>query len=216
MNLNLVDFLIIVVIGYQTYKGFKKGLVRLVFDLLAMFLSVYIALNYFREGASLLEQYLNLHGQFVHILGFASIWASTFIAFSYIGKIVNKHVNVSVFGPLNILGGIIIGTIKATVFLAVFIVPLYAFGNNTVKNSYIVSRTSPYLEPIIKDLIPENIQELNLFTPATKNLFDFDLKKKIQPDLNKKQKKKYLELLEKSYKDSKDVEEFLKKHSLKK
>lgn len=169
MPLNYVDFIIILVLGFNIYKGYKKGLVKLIFDLLAMFLSVYISIVYFKEGAKLLEDYLKIHGQVSYILGFGCLWLTTFIAFNYIGKFLTKHVNLSLLGPLNMLGGILICVIKGMIILLVFIAPLYAFGNKTVKSSFIVKQTSPFIKPVIQSIIPDEIQYLNIFNPFSLN-----------------------------------------------
>jgi membrane protein required for colicin V production len=158
MNINYVDIIIIVVLGFNIYKGYKKGLVKLLFDLLSLFLSVYFSVIYFKEGAKLLEDYLKIHGQASYLIGFGCVWITTFIAFTYIGKFLNKFVNLSLLGPLNMIGGILVCVIKGVIFLLVFIVPLYSFGNKAVKSSFIIKQSAPYIKPIIQSIIPDEIQ----------------------------------------------------------
>ena len=176
-QLNGLDYVLLAVIGITTLVGLGRGLVRQVFDIVAWFLSIYLA---FVLGPVLgqeldrlfgLEARLNtalgpLWGNFtigsiaISILGFILVLAIVRVVVEFIAKLVDLVAKLPIISAFNRLGGAMFGFIKGTavVFVIAAILMMLPAGEFSaqIENSYVVATVltiSPTLYEHIRDLI---------------------------------------------------------------
>lgn len=122
--MNLLDLIIIGIMIYGALIGFKRGLIRILFDLIALILGAILALTYFEAGALFIQQTLNLSGPIASFISFFSIWGSIWLTVSIIGRAINSGASLTLLWPLNRLGGALMGSTRAFLYTLPFLIPL--------------------------------------------------------------------------------------------
>jgi membrane protein required for colicin V production len=130
VNLNWLDFLLLAVLAYSTFRSFRKGFSREIVGLAAALFGLIFAMWFYGLAASYISPYTGL-GATADLLGFIFVFAAVLICGSMLGYIVNgmlRTVGLSFFDQM--LGGAF-GLIRG-VLLAVAVLTAYlAFGPTT-------------------------------------------------------------------------------------
>lgn len=176
-NLNGLDYVLLIVLGISTITGLSKGLVRQIFDLVAWFMSIYLA---FAVGPSVgselnrffnLEAYLNtslgpIWGNFnlgstaTNILGFVIVLLVVRAVVEFVASLADFIARLPVVSTFNRLGGAAMGFLKGMVLIFVVAALLKAMPagqfSQQIEGSKVASTIlslSPTLYEYIKDLI---------------------------------------------------------------
>jgi uncharacterized membrane protein required for colicin V production len=174
---NGLDYVLLAVIGFSTFSGMSRGLVRQVFDLLAWLLSVYLAFVYGTAvGQELnrlfgLEGHLNtalgpLWGNFsigavaINILGFIIVLTLVRVVVEVVAGIMDVVSKLPIISTFNRLGGAALGFLKGTAVVFVIaallrILPAGEF-SGLIEGSYVITTVlavSPALYEQIRELI---------------------------------------------------------------
>lgn len=176
-NLNGLDYVLLIVIGFSTLSGFTRGLVKQVFDLLAWVLSIYFAFALGpRLGAELnrlfsLESLLNkalgpIWGNFsvgstaVNVLGFILVLIIVRLLVDFIANVVDFMARLPIISTFNRLGGAGLGLLKglAIVFVIATLIKALPTGEFTpyIEGSKVIGnvlKISPTLYEYIRELI---------------------------------------------------------------
>lgn len=177
MNLNTLDYGLLLIIAFFTLVGGSRGLVRQLFDLAAWGLSLYLAFA-FGPTAALelnrifgLEAYLNkalgpLWGNFnvgasaMNILGFVVVLIAVKLVVEIVAGMADLIANLPVIGSFNRLGGVAFGLAKgvAVVFVLSALLTALPVGGFSphIDNSRVVAAVlslSPALTAEIRGII---------------------------------------------------------------
>lgn len=107
MILNGLDYILLVPLLWAVFKGFKNGLIKEVFSLLALILGIFLTykFSYFVEE--------KLDGVFAaHYLAFVITFFAVLLGVHFVGVLVDKVVQLAVPNFLNRLFGICFGIVK--------------------------------------------------------------------------------------------------------
>ncbi|MDP3486873.1 MAG: CvpA family protein [Bacillota bacterium] len=176
-NLNGLDYVLLFIVGFSSLRGFARGLVRQVFDLLAWILSIYFA---FSLGPSVgseltrlfkLDTYLNtalgpIWGNFnagataTNILGFIIVLLVVRALVEFVASVADFVARLPIVSTFNRLGGAILGFVKgiAVVFVVAALIKAMPVGQFTehIERSQVVTtvlKLSPALYEYLKELI---------------------------------------------------------------
>ncbi len=169
--MNILDIIIGIPVLWMAYRGFTKGFVIEVTTLIALLLGIYAALNFSSFTAGLLNDYFTLEQQYMTILSFAVTFVVVVIAVVFIGRLLEKFVNLIALGFLDKLAGGIFGIIKAAFIISVIFLVINSFDRNETiispekKNNSILYGPVESLVPTILPMI--NFDELE--DPFDKN-----------------------------------------------
>ncbi|NLZ38449.1 MAG: CvpA family protein [Firmicutes bacterium] len=137
--MNWLDLLLFTVIIYFAVTGWRKGLIRQLFDVAGTIASYFVALNYGSDFILWLENYIpfsrilsqwlphlttqgvSLADVVVRLLGFILLYSVVIFAFRLAGNFAHHLFSLPVLGLLNGLIGMLLGTVKG-VLLAMIIV----------------------------------------------------------------------------------------------
>ncbi|MEW5920602.1 MAG: CvpA family protein [Bacillota bacterium] len=182
--MNWLDYILVFILIYNLYNGFRQGLLKQVVGLAGFFIAFYCSLRWNGVLRFYLDRYLKLDEVFVflgeesaaslwlldviiNIISFLMIMLFISLVLSLILqrlRLVNK---VPLIGPLNALGGAAIGTIKGllVVFLTVSILSLLQteFWQNTMQSSAVVDLSRYYMGMLfhfIGGLVVDNLTKL--------------------------------------------------------
>lgn len=122
--MNVLDIIVMVVLIYNAAVGSKKGLIRILFDLVALIGGVIVAIKYYPYLDLLLTEGLGLKTPVSTFISFLSVWGTVFAAFYYLGKFLHRKSDISVMKPLNVLGGTFFGGVRGFLYLLPILIPL--------------------------------------------------------------------------------------------
>lgn len=151
--MNLLDIIIAIPLLWLTYRGFTRGFIIEIASLAALILGIYYGLNFSGYAANLLQQYFDIAEKYLPILAFALTFIVVVIVVYFIGRILEKIINLVALGFLNQLAGAAFGMIKAAFIISVlfFIINSVDTGNNLITPKL---RSDSFLYEPIETLVP--------------------------------------------------------------
>ncbi|MFH0893324.1 MAG: CvpA family protein [Bacteroidota bacterium] len=132
--MNLLDIIIAVPLLWGIYRGFTKGLIIEIVSVIAFVLAVWIGIHFSWMVAGWLEGAVDK--EYTQIAAFAVTFLAVLILVFWIGKRLEKVVNVLKLSPLNKVGGAVIGAAKIAFMFSVLF--------------YLIGRMDPY-QAVVKD-----------------------------------------------------------------
>jgi membrane protein required for colicin V production len=169
---NVLDVILIVVIGFSSVYGLFKGLVKEVISLLAVIIGL-IGASRFYEGASPLLKNLGLGEQVAKILSFFILFIVIFVALILVGKLLHKLIHTIFLGWLNRLGGIGFGFIRGIIVSGIIVMILTIILSEKAP-ILSESKVTPHIMSISKvlvSLVPDDLQKR--FMEKEKRLREF-------------------------------------------
>ena len=119
MILNGLDYLLLVPFLWAVFKGFKNGLIKEVFSLLALILGIFITYKF----SFFIEE--KLDGMFAaHYLAFVITFFAVLIGVHFVGVLVEKIIKLAVPNFLNRLFGICFGIAKWLFICSILLIML--------------------------------------------------------------------------------------------
>jgi len=166
-----IDIVIVALVIFGFVKGFSKGFIISIFNTLAWLSGIFIALKLSSTLANYLQEKYNWQSAFAPLLTFAGIILLTYLLVHFIGKALEKIVEVAHLGIINkIAGGILIGSVF--LFIASTLVWLLNEGNLIADDVKTQSKLFSYVLPIS----PWVVDEVGFLIPILKNaLSDFSV-----------------------------------------
>ncbi|NDC82111.1 CvpA family protein [bacterium] len=146
--MNWIDITLIGIVGYNALIGFKRGLIRLIMDMVAFFLSIWISSHYGPILAQWLEESMKQTPPTSTIIGYIGVWLALFGVLSLIGMGLSRMLPVIGLGIADRLGGIIFGTVKGLLFCVPIIMPIQFFKPEMLTQSIM----APPLAPLVSSV----------------------------------------------------------------
>lgn len=169
MNLNWVDIVVLVILALTVVRGFMRGLVRSIFDIIALGVSIWLGFFWYRDVSLYLTHYVKLPGNFVYTLGFLLVFIGIYIAANLIGYILHRLIGRGFLGPVNSLAGGAVGFAKGIIIIwialqIIIIFPLPMNTTQSLRSSQTLSVLKPALEftaQSVFKIMPKDIPTLN-------------------------------------------------------
>jgi membrane protein required for colicin V production len=116
-----LDIIILVIIAASAIWGIFKGFVTQIVSIAAMLLGLWCAFRFTAQLSAQVKELLSLElaQDIMHVIMFAIILLAVMIVSHFIGKGIEKIIQLSMLGWLNRLLGFLFGAIKATILLSV-------------------------------------------------------------------------------------------------
>lgn len=157
--MNFLDIIFIIPIVWFAYQGFKRGLIIELASLLALILGVYAALYFSDYAANFLINNMDMGPKYVPLTSFILTFIVVVVLVYFIGKILEKLINIVALGFLNKLAGSIFGILKAAVVLSIVLLIINQFNDDLIskqnkKNSLLygpISGIAPILWQHLED-----------------------------------------------------------------
>lgn len=125
--MNLLDVMLLIPIAYGAWVGFNKGLIISVATMLALILGVWggiVFSDYVSEG--LLQQF-DSESKYLPVAAFAITFIAIAVGVYFIGKLIEKSVNMVAMKPINKISGLVFGGVKWLFALSVALVIIEGF-----------------------------------------------------------------------------------------
>ncbi len=155
--MNWVDTIIASIVAFNLWAGLRRGLVAACLDIVAAIAAVYAALRLFPILTPLAIQFLHLPQFVAYLLSFVVVWLFVFGLIQILSVSLNEIFNRSIFAPLNMFGGLMIGLVRGFIIALFIFVPLTALPFMPLDISSALHR-SVFLEwskPIVNQYVPQ-------------------------------------------------------------
>ena len=176
--MNYLDIIIIIVLVWSFYSGYKKGAIYMVASLLAIIIGLYAAIHFSYLVVGKLGDLINKNPDQLKILSYIITFVIVFGLMHLVGKILDKFLEAIALGFVNRLAG---GAVSVAIKVVVLSLILWLFDQGN------------QIYPVVKQ---ETLDSSTLYNPI-KNLSPIilvNLKKLKDNEMLKKIKEKDLEI----------------------
>ena len=138
--MNYLDIIIAVPLLYGLIKGFSNGLVKEVTSLLALFIGVYVAINFSEYLEPKFIDILDGYQEFVPVLAFGVLFLVSVLCIKTLGYFIDKLTKVLALGVFSRLFGGVFGFLKVVVIFSflLFFITDYNLVNKQTKNGSVL------------------------------------------------------------------------------
>jgi membrane protein required for colicin V production len=145
MAVNWIDAAILVAFFWFGFTGFASGLLRSSVTLLAFLLGIVLAGLFYQRLANDVRLIVS-NETLVRVISLLAIWLATALAGELLASLLKHTASVFFFGPMDGLGGLVLGLAKAFVLVEVALVVLveYRTQSGLVASSLTHSVLVPY------------------------------------------------------------------------
>jgi len=137
--MNLIDLIIIAIIGFGIIRGYSKGLIIELSSFFGIFISFFIAGNIDNLLSNEISDLISINSDLLDIISFIIIFILSYLLIIYLAKGFTKLAKVIYLGLLNSLLGGVFGGLK--LLLILLIITKITFSLNLISNN-IISESS--------------------------------------------------------------------------
>ena len=119
--MSYLDIILCIPLIWGLYKGFTKGLVIQVASLLALVLGVYGAVLFSGLTQELLEANFQIDNKYLPLIAFVATFVAIVVAVHFLGKVLEKTIDMIALGLFNKIFGAVFGFLKAALILSVLV-----------------------------------------------------------------------------------------------
>lgn len=182
-----VDVALLVFLALFALEGLRRGLLREVFDLLGLVLSVLLALQQYQAVGSRLVEQFGVPRVVADLAGFFGIFLAGILVCSVVTALVERALAIVLYygplRPLNLAGGAVAGALKGAVFAALILrtatlLPIGDYARDVVGQSRVagwLSDASAYALPYLESAFDQISQDALRFLPPVREGEKHDL-----------------------------------------
>ena len=139
--MNLIDLIIIAIIGFGIIRGYSKGLIIELSSFFGIFISFFIAGNVDNLLSNEISTFISVNSDLLNTISFIIIFILSYLLIIYLAKGFTKLAKVVYLGLLNSLLGGVFGGLKFLLILLIItkiIFSLNLLSNNIISESSIM------------------------------------------------------------------------------
>ncbi len=173
-HLNGIDIVIVLFLIWQIYSSSQKGLFRIVFDIVTLYLATIGALRFYLPTAIWIHQTVALTSTIAKPLAFISVFILLVIGLHYFSVVLSKLLHKTTLASANIWGGAVAGAAKGLLIILIILFPISEWKwipkpvANYVNHSVIVTISKPIAGSLLEKFKTKESFQLKL---GTTNVF---------------------------------------------
>jgi membrane protein required for colicin V production len=177
--MNYLDIIIAVPLLYGLIKGFSNGLVKEVTSLLALFIGVYIAINFSEFLEPKFINILDGYQEFVPVLAFGVLFLVSVLCIKALGFVADKLTKALALGLFSRLFGGVFGFLKVVIIFSflLFVITDYNLVNKQTKEDSVLFEPLTDVAKIITPQLKKHQSILDKIEKGTEKV-----KEKINPE----------------------------------
>ena len=125
--MNLIDLIIIALLGYGLIKGYKKGLIIELSSFFGVFIAFFISINLDDIISKQIVEFININFDILNIIVFILTFLLSYSAIIFIAKGFTKLMKFVYLGLLNSLLGSLFGGLKLLLILIILSKIIFSF-----------------------------------------------------------------------------------------
>ncbi|MGM0501747.1 MAG: CvpA family protein [Bacillota bacterium] len=157
MNLNIVDFGILIVIVFFAYRGYSSGLINQVTSLVAMVFGIYFASEQYKIFADAISDKFELASGISQLLAFSLLVIIVSLLINYLGHLLSGLLDLVFLSIVDNVAGSFFGLIKGVAIIYVLVLVLINLPINIVEqylsDSVVVTLLLDHVNPLFTEKI---------------------------------------------------------------
>ena len=117
----IIDFILLLCLGWGAYKGFRKGFIIQSFVILALVLAIWGGFAFAGKLEPFMQKHFLVSDVFCHVVSFITIFLLILILVYTSGCLVSKVADIIALGLINRLSGAVFGILANALILSVLI-----------------------------------------------------------------------------------------------
>ncbi|SFL07644.1 CvpA family protein [Halanaerobium salsuginis] len=158
--INFLDVIILVILLFFAYNGFRRGFIDQTSTILGLLAALFVAVRQYEYFQQFLEPYLDLSTSLIQFISFAIIFVVVNIVIHVLGITLKKIVDAIFLQPVDRAAGFLLGVVKAGIIIYLLILILaqipYQKVHQVLNNSFLAQRiieASPYIQSKIEEFL---------------------------------------------------------------
>ena len=161
--MNLIDLIIIALLGYGLIKGYKKGLIIEISSFFGVFIAFFISINLDDIISRQILELININFDILNIIVFILTFLLSYSAIIFIAKGFTKLIKFVYLGLLNSLLGSLFGGLKLLLILMILSKIIFSFNLIPMR---ILSESNLMLQlHILSEIIFNSVEIINYEYP---------------------------------------------------
>lgn len=156
--INFLDLILLVILLFFAYNGFKRGFIDQTSTLLGLLAALFAAVRQYEYFTQFLEKYFDLSPSLMQFISFAVIFIVVNIVIHVLGITLKKIVDAIFLQPVDRAAGFVLGLVKAGIIIYLLILILAQIPHqkvNQVLNESFLAKRIIEASPFIKSKIEE-------------------------------------------------------------
>ncbi len=153
MNINILDIICLVFVGYALYRGFKNGLLIEAGSVLSLLVGVWLAFKFGDRFGS----WLGFDDATASVAGFILLLVAVVLFIMLACKVLRALLTMTGLGLFDKIGGCIVSVLKTAVVLSLLLgllAPLNAKSKWVDPKKFEESKTMEYIQPLASKVFP--------------------------------------------------------------
>ena len=179
--MNFLDLILLIVLAWLTFKGWRIGLVRSLVGLVGLILAYGFALSYGDLASGMITGENAEPGEGATLIGFLLVFITTIVICYIAGRILHTALQATPLGAVNSIGGAAFGMAQALLILGLATILLRAYPPHSSIPGYIddselirpVQHSAIALMDVIRMVYPKASGLYNRLVPGSENPPDF-------------------------------------------
>ena len=146
--MNSLDIILIIILFFGSFRGFRRGLILEIIAIASFILSLVIGLELMNEGLFLFKGVSDEFAKILPFLVFVVIFIAVLVLVNYIGRLLKKALDLTPFGILDSISGAILGFVKWAFGLSIIFWVINTINFSLPSNWEQGSIFYPYLVPV--------------------------------------------------------------------
>jgi membrane protein required for colicin V production len=110
--LEIIDIVLILILGYGGYKGYQSGFLIQLITFIAFIIAVVTAFNLGQLGITKLKEWFNLNESILPVLSFLIIFLAVLIIIILLGRFLTSVLHQTLLGSIDQYAGALVGILK--------------------------------------------------------------------------------------------------------
>lgn len=152
--MSLLDFFILIPIGYFAWKGFMSGLIREVFSIVGIVLAVFLTFEYMNALSVIFKPFFNNPDHAIIGAGIF-IFIATIAGTQFLAYTTQKLLELIKVNFINRLAGLVFGSLKAGIVISAFLLLMAGFNlpSENARNNSISYPVVIYIAPAVFNMV---------------------------------------------------------------
>lgn len=166
--MNIIDIIIVVFFGIGAYTGFKKGFILEIISLAAFFIAIILGIKLLDIGVDFVSNYIEGYDKVLPVIVFTVLFIGIIILLNWMGKLLKKVLNMTLFGSVDNFVGALLGIIKWALIISIFLWIFGSFGGK-INPEY---TTESFLYTPVSSLAPNLFGMISSIFPFIEEFFN--------------------------------------------
>lgn len=175
--MSILDIILLGIILFGAYKGYRKGFLLEVISIIAFFLAIVGGFKLLHLGVQFLDDHFQISGELLPYISFILIFIVIILLVNLLGKALKKIIDLTLLGSIDNLAGALLSMLKWAFGVSVILWLSNSFGIDPPEKWTVNS----VLYPHVLRFAPLMVEYFSVIMPFAQDLFEI-IKDTLQGD----------------------------------